>query len=200
MQSVTCDTIGLILTALGKAGWQPPVRQATTRHIVSTQGSWSSLSSAGRWTWKVVTHPWKRKQPRTRSLRALKTRLSAGAIWFSSYFSVQNTSPSCSHENIKKINYLHQLLWIPRSLWAANGGVRRSSVEDPSRSQRGKICVLLILLKLVWGLKPTERPATGKILLRSEPGLHLAQSWGLEARPEECFNGSGEVRMKSSFP
>lgn len=89
------------------------------------------------------------KAAKDKKPEGLKTRLSAGAIWFSSYFSVQNTSPSCSHANIKKINYLHQLLWIPRSLWAANGGVRRSSVEDPSRAQRGKICVLLILLKLV---------------------------------------------------
>lgn len=106
------------------------------------------------------------KAAKDKKPEGLKTRLSAGAIWFSSYFSVQNTSPSCSHANIKKINYLHQLLWIPRSLWAANGGVRRSSVEDPSRAQRGKICVLLILLKLVWGLKPTERPATGKVIAK----------------------------------
>lgn len=42
----------------------------------------------------------------------LKRQLIAGAIWFNSYFPVQNTLPSYSYEKIKKNNYLYQLLWV----------------------------------------------------------------------------------------
>lgn len=42
----------------------------------------------------------------------LRKHLIAGAIWFNSYFPVQNTTPSYSREKIKKNNYLLQLLWV----------------------------------------------------------------------------------------
>lgn len=55
---------------------------------------------------------WEENAVKVTEHEVLKRHLVAGAIWFNSYFPVQNTSPSYSHERIKKNNYLHQLLWI----------------------------------------------------------------------------------------